>query len=558
MAVIHSWYAAAVPAQNPNQRCTCGYTKFRQRKTHLVEDVQRWMLFDDTAVGGGFGSTPFGTYFGAGSSGNWGLFDASHHITTFDVSCENCGRVRISKNLGGITVMASYVSGGVFYIVAGDVENTACYSLRLDGPTTSYVVGIVREIAVLPPIAATAPVITTPTPPSTDVIDTLLSAVLPEVAETGEYTVVLVDRCGDVEIPMVTISLEAPPMILRPSDADIGGAPESWLRGGAVLSPIGQPGSGSRRSIPLDFCSDVLEFDARLGSLPSSQGWTHAGAGGVGNFTLVEGGVMRAGTTVALNSYWTQTVAIAASPDRIYAYAVINPITVPGTNPGDGLEVDARYATLVASPYEGVRFNFYDHTIKGTALDGSGEVMPSLTEPPPGWLGIAAGQDASGDEALWGVEEALVSIYGTDGAAGALEVIARFGDVAGTGLLALIRNVVVSFPGRFIRPVFTAFTQVAAPRVRLYLACDANGSAQKTARFRVSYGVISDPYAMPATQVDFTINFVVANSVYEAAVDLPGLTANAPMWFSVERVAGHADDKVEATTHLLYATVRAA
>jgi hypothetical protein len=38
--------------------------------------------------------------------------------------------------------------------------------------------------------------------------------------------------------------------------------------------------------------------------------------------------------------------------------------------------------------------------------------------------------------------------------------------------------------------------------------------------------------------------------VYEVPVDLPGLTANQPFRFSIERDWTHADNQLEATVHL--------
>jgi hypothetical protein len=49
---------------------------------------------------------------------------------------------------------------------------------------------------------------------------------------------------------------------------------------------------------------------------------------------------------------------------------------------------------------------------------------------------------------------------------------------------------------------------------------------------------------------------IAANSIYEVVLDMPGLTANQPFWFSIERDWAHGDDKLAATVHLFQATVR--
>lgn len=518
-----------------------------------------------TSGGGGLGSTPFGTYFGTGPAGSWGLFEATYRAAALETLCESCGRLRSSKRLGGITAIGSYVTNGLLCVVAADVQRPAtCYALEFVGADTfsaelSLASGVpAAVVAPYPPI-----VIDTP-PPGASLADTLLCAELPEVAVSGDYTVYLVDRCSGHTTALVTIYLEAEPMMLMPSDADLNGAPRSWLFGGAASNPAGQPASGSRLSVPFDRCLGVLEYDARKGSLPGAQGFTHGGSGVPGDFQLVEGGVLRMATTNALPSYWDQTLVLGSVASQMHAYMVIRDDNTPitGGSPGDGIQLDGRYSLGLTFPYAGVRMAYADGELSAVRLDGTVDVQPFGDVLAPGWIEAAGADDnANAVEAVWGSGIGLRTTgiyYGLFGSAAAVDMTMRFGDVnANGGLIGYLRNAVVSAGGRFIRPQWASYTQVSDPVVRLYFVADANSSPTKTARFRLRYGSgTASPYAEPTGSVEATVNFVAANAVFEQAFDLTGLTANAPFWLTLERVWDSGDDLLDATVHLLYGTVR--
>jgi hypothetical protein len=61
---------------------------------------------------------------------------------------------------------------------------------------------------------------------------------------------------------------------------------------------------------------------------------------------------------------------------------------------------------------------------------------------------------------------------------------------------------------------------------------------------------------MPTSVQEATVAFTTANIVYEVPLQLTGLTANSPFWFTLERVWDHADDKLDSTVNFLQATVR--
>ncbi len=547
---------------DPHQRCTCGFRRFRERRIKTEEDIQRWMFFDNFK-GGGFGSTPFGTFFGAGVDGLWGLFDSTLKVTVQEVVCENCQRIRLSKNLGGIAVFASYISGGWFYVVASDVGRPiTCFDLKFEGPET-FVVPLELALGAIPPIFADPPPMTSPTLPSgAPTVDTQLRGRIPDVPETANYTVSVVDRCAGTETPLVTVLLEAPPMIITPDQADINGAPDFWLRQ-RLLFPT-QIASGSTRGIPLDYCEAVLEFDARFGTLPDSQSWSHeagAGTGAPSDYSLVEGGVMRAGTPGATNpSYWEKAITVSSAPSVVNYYAAyLWETDTAGSGFGEGLDFQALFAAS-AGAYSGLRTTHRDGVYYATALDSSAETAGFGGEYDVNGWNYAAGETDGTDEHSYlnGFLGVTSGLFGTQpGPAPGDEIRARFGDVVGEGVTAYIRNFVVSTPGRFIRAHFKASAPVSDPVLRLYLIGDLPASGDLTARILVRYGSgTATPYALPATIAEQTLNLVDANTVYELAFNLSGLTANLPFLFTVERNWVHGDDTRQSTVWLLQATVR--
>lgn len=521
------------------------------------------MLFDPSLASGGLGTTPFGTYFGSGSSGTWGLFDGVYQAVSEDTVCESCQRVRATRTIGGITALGSYVSNGWFYVAAADVARLAtCYEVRLEGPGGIYQVPLSFYPGAVPPIVAPTPPTTASSPPAAaSTVDTLLRARLPEVSETGTYTATLVDRCCGCETTLATFELEAPPMIIVPQQADLGGFPTPWVR--QQISAPTQLAARSRFGVPLDYCEAVLEYDARLGTLPASQGWTHqtGGAGAPGDFQLVEGGALRVlGPGGGDDTYYENDATLSAAPGKVFAYAdyLVDSTTLTPAA-GEGLDFQGLYASS-AGAYSGVRWDARDTGLRVTALDGASDAAwLEGTHSPRGWHTTGFEREGGTQQ---GVHNTLFDeglSFGTvAGPAPADEIRARFGDVAGQGLTAYIRNFVVSTPGRFCRAWFTGYSQVSAPRLRLYLVSDLPATAARTARVLVRYGPgTGAPYAMPTSTAEATVSLTAANTVYEVAIDLSGLTANNPFWFTVERDWSHGDDLLQATAWLYQATIRA-
>lgn len=526
--------------------------------------MQRWMRYDDTAMGG-FGATPYGTFFGGGSGGDWGEFTDTRRITSLATTCKSCNRVRVNKVVGGLTLFGSYVEEDAVYLVVADlVKPSTCYSLRIvgeDGETYDLPLTWIPGAPL--PLLTTTPVLTAPSPPAGAIlVNDVLRAYLPEVMDSQFFDFILVDSCAGRADTIATVYLETEPMIFSPLDADIGGAPRAWLRGARGRSNNDQPATGAIPSIPFDKCLGVIEYDASLGTLPVDQGFTHNGTGAEGDWTLVEGGVLLGTVAAALPSYWTKTLALSAAPGQAYSYGLIHEFTV-GSHAAadDGLIVGCKYATSIGAPYRGAYFSASANQWYWLRPDFTVATPVTPNSLHRGWEGFAVHNNIDfSDDQYWRGDIGATSIVSsTVGAAGAIEGVMLWGDYVGTapGSDWLIRHVCSSFGGRFIRARFTAVAPVSDPVIRIYGAADANSSPDKTIALRVTYASSNvDPYQAGATSVTAVANILVANAPYELAFALTGLTAKAPFYFTVERVWDHADDKLDATFHAHSITVR--
>lgn len=197
-------------ASNPNRRCPCGYTRFREGVSSASAAVERWVLFDDTEIGG-FGITEFGTFFGAGQGSTYGLFPGTQHVVSKTVTCESCGRVRSAKNLGGAIPFGMYVVDNVAVVVCSDVARPITgYSLSAYEPGgLGFEVQLSYQSGVPGAFIATTPV-TTSTTPLGAAADTMLVATILEVVLTGSYLFTFLDNNSGHNTPLATIFLEAP------------------------------------------------------------------------------------------------------------------------------------------------------------------------------------------------------------------------------------------------------------------------------------------------------------------------------------------------------------
>jgi hypothetical protein len=547
---------------DPNQRCTCGFRRFRERRIATESTVTRWLLFDTAGVQNGFGATPFGTLFGAGLAPGYAELTGAFRSTVQEIVCESCQRVRCRKALGGAALFGTYVEDGSFYIVVSDAQPPyTCFELRLTSSSgREYTSPFKYQAIVAPAITLPAePVSASPTlPTGATAADTVLRARLPDVPDTESYLAELVDRCAGVVSPLTSITLEEAPMLILPSQADLSGFPRVAIGQSSAIPS--QASSGILGAIPLEYCTGVLEYDARFGTLPDAQGWTHENAAGVGSpsdYTLVEGGVLRAGTPTGGNpSYWSNQLLQTASPVHGYGRFLVDSANVTPSN-GEGLSFQGSYTVpsfvspgwLVA--YKGGEFYRVEADLSGEAL-----VRPATEYDEQGWHEFYSHWDGTDGNIVFNGQTGRVpaSYYGDFAISGVAELNAEFGDVIGNGVVSYIQNFVVSTPGRFLRPRFVGVAPVVAPRLRVYLIRDTSTGGSRV-RLKLRYGDIA-PYAVPATELSTTLSLPTANAVVEVSFQLAGLTSGQPFSFTLERDWTSADDDLEATAWMLQATLR--
>jgi hypothetical protein len=541
------------------RRCPCGFTRFRERLSTTETLVQRWVPLVSE---GDFGGSPLGV--GLGSLERWGLFEAPLREVQREVRCESCGRLRAADDIGGIAVFALYSTGDHLVVVASDLRGPAsCYTLRLEGPETHHL-QVETFVGPMPELALALPLEVADEPPAgAPRVDVQLRAWLPEVSTGGEYSVTLVDRCAEAETALGVVLLEEAPMLITPSQADLGGAPELWLRQNFDI-PV-QGASGSGRGIPLEYCAAVIEYDARLGTLPDAQGWSHQDEGGGGapsDWALVAGRALYGNSPgVANPSYWRHEALLTSVPEVFHTYAAYRWVSDGGSTDEEGLHVRSMLE-VIPDTRRRLRWSYRQGELFAT-LSGSESAWSASAYDPRGWHYTAASRALATPEQPM-VHNGAVGYPVASGPDVGMppvivdnKLVALFGDVLGAGLEVYLRNVVVSTPGRFIRPFFAAAAPAATPTLRLFLVSDIAASLSKTARLLVRYGG-GDPYALPGSQVAATLNFINPNQVYELAFSLPGLTPGSPFWFTVEREWGHAEDALTSAVWLQHATVRRA
>lgn len=387
-------------------------------------------------------------------------------------------------------------------------------------------------------------------------------------------------------------------MIFTPLDADIGGAPPCWLKGSRLVPASLQPTGSPRTTIPFDRCTAVVEYDALSGVLPSADGWVTApGAANDGVWALSNGSLSLTKTVQeGFNGISKTAPYLVTGSSVLYGYCSMSG-DIPLGSSGDGL-VFRPLANLTAAA-SGTTFGqtggsevdfhggyiWYRQLGDKTGNPGAATNIKGSTNIPlsSGWVHAGAAIAPAGaypvsyigtdletraaqlgawetvGQALTWVPYNFNSLLADGGAsptilANTLEV--QLGSGPHSSYTGYFRDAVAA-DGRWIRARFAGYTQVTAPTMRLYLTAETNASAAKSARFLVKYGPTSNPNTVPSLSVGTTVSLSAANMTYEVPLNLPGLAANAPFWFSIERDWEHADDLLDATVHLLHGTVRA-
>lgn len=545
------------------RRCTCGHTEFSEQRSKQTNVVQRWIRY--SGLLSGMGSGPLGEDLGAGlelgEDYTWALVAVPLVSTRRIVRCKACARVRSSSILGGAGVYGSYTSvdGELLYIVVSDLVDIGCYVVRFQGAETIEVQ--VERASGTPSIVNYG----TPTefsedPPAALRVESLLSVVIPaEIRTPGEYMVTLVDRCSSTEYPLGTVFLEDEPMMIPLSSAQHDIPPGMLFRPSTPADlALGYLDPRLIDSIPFEKCLGVLEYDPRLGSLPSGQGWTEVSPGS-GQYSLFEGALQQHRSGGA-NDRWYSSLEIEDYSDRVFGYAVVRTF-------------DTMRASMIAAsaeagdPARGLRFDVEPISNKRQQvlhypLDGGSVVASNSQDVSPSWLRVGFG--AVGNAKMGALED---FVYGWSADTGDFtnslvpttdqRLEASFGLHDTYAGYAWYRYVCASVGGKFHRPYFRGTSQVSSPILRLYFFSET-AVGDTSARFLIRYGAGSlDPRTRPASTVAATVALEQAGTVYEVALALTGVGAG-PVWFSIERDWSHADDLNEATVHLSQITLRAA
>lgn len=550
-------------------RCTCGYDVFSERRSTSSAAAPCWVLYSSTPAGG-LGSSPLGgSPFGSGEEGGaaeqWARLDTSIEQTTLETRCSSCSRVRSARTLTGLLLVAAFRDEGTIYFVGPASSKLGCFFVEFRGPVTARV-PLRRDSR---PAPATTPIYDVEeileTPPEGAVLAAALyRADIPEIAYDGVYEIVLVNACADTEVLSLDPAyLEPAVMNLLPRDAELDAPPVM------VRAPLNTNDANTNAAWPVvetlrfEKCEGVLEYDARLQSLPEVQGWTRVDTGSA-QFAIVNGALRQTRSSGAFDGYYAQLV-LDEVPDTVKGYAVMRPMTASASvlfGAGDATEA-----------IKGARVDSVETATKTVvapiAMDGgSADTAHNF---PSGWVRVGAVRDPDNTGAVVAAEqEAYGSAFASgdypgspiDFASAGIRIEGHFGlltpspaDPVG---VAMYRTVVVSAPGLFIRPRFRSVSLVTSPVVRLQLFVEPFSGA-RTARFKIKYGTaLQNPQTPVETgTVSTTCSFSADNLVHEFALALTDLGVG-PFWFSLERDWQHADDTVEATVHMVQASVRAA
>ncbi len=540
-------------------KCTCGFTRFRESRSSSEADVACWVLYSSTVLGG-FGASPIGTFLGAGDEPEeeddlWAKILVPVTYTDLSTNCLSCGRLRFRKTLGGLGVATSYSHNGNLYLVTMSITNLGCYSIEFRGAETFSVP--IRRIASTPPALHVDNVLAfSLDPPAADPrATTVLYVPIPaDVNQPGIYTVHVVDTCAGTERALGTIYLENEPMIIPLQTAEYD-MPERMLQQGAVASSATDPGIvsyGNPYTLPFDKCDAVVEYDPRLGTTPTTQGWTETNVG-LGLYTVANG-VLRHVQPAGSASTFAKNVVTAAPPTQIYSYfSFLTDAYVPPT---------AAKAIAVYGDGTNIRYLPFECTGEST---GPTLFMPSKAS--PDLTLVAEGKYGWARAGIFRTNSLFIASIGDTSQGGGLDPGTvpypgiHFGltvgsdSLVGTGGSTYYRYACASSPGRFLRPYFRAVSSVNSPVLRLYVMSEAY-AGENTARFKIRYDPSTvSPLGRPSQEVSVTGALSTAGTVYELAVTLADVGVG-PVWFTVEREWDHADDALSSTAHLVQLTLR--
>lgn len=376
-------------------------------------------------------------------------------------------------------------------------------------------------------------------------------------------------------------------IVLGPRDADLNGAPPCWREGNWRPDTLRRPPHlCAFTTIPFDKCDLVFEYDARRPQqpMPFDQGWKLVSEGD-GNWEHDPlHGTLRFHPEGPTPSFWRRSDQLRPMPDRGAAHGLLMMIDGPRETREGGLDI-----LFEAAPpnrrARGMRGCWSDRW-HWRALDGSDAfpLIKAAAEPTldRAWHGFGLDAELIGPEIDAGdvdPNDGGKTIGGLDGlisnddrrrfrygTAEPEQAVAIFGMTErDTRVAGQIRNVCVSFPGRFVRASFRALTLAETTRLRLILCLGAEGEVENAgAVIRVLYtspSIGMRENALPEKEAPpGVIAFDPANpgGAVEVDFDLEGLKPGEPLRFTVERDWRSGEDRLRDTVHLLSAVLEEA
>lgn len=189
-------------------RCACGYNLFVDRvRRSVVHDAPRWFIVSRGVSTIGLGFTPLGTA-GVGDAELWGRANVDVYQGRVQKRCKSCARLRAEKPIGGGAVVGGWVAGDTILLLMSDVVDAACAFVQFRGQGMAIESPVVIVEEDLPQGVLDAVETTTQLPLGAVVARYVYRAEIPSTL-SGEYRVLLLDRCLNVTTPVMTITREA-------------------------------------------------------------------------------------------------------------------------------------------------------------------------------------------------------------------------------------------------------------------------------------------------------------------------------------------------------------
>jgi uncharacterized repeat protein (TIGR01451 family) len=387
------------------------------------------------------------------------------------------------------------------------------------------------------------------------------------------------DQTGPVtdsqNVPVVVPEpVTSDPVVITLTDADLNGAPGFWRSVDwlPTTNTAIEPTAGALPGIPLDKVDYLVEYDARLGTVPDDQGWKPSPAAPA--FFRLLPGTLAFGNTAAEPAFYTQTTALERGlPEQVHAYATLTIAEAPGRAAQDlGESFEIRFlvgqndneSTGMRAGWSRTRNSGLFHYVR---LDGSDRFAPTSIEPLNrlinAWTSVSLQADLRDNRALMShagiVDHRPLEWFGR-GKSREAELEVLFGFTRSRGRASgQLRNLVVSGPGRFMRVWLRSAAPTDAPVLRLGFITDARvkGRARITVRYDGDPG--RQPFMLPATRVDRTLPVGGVAPGQPEFIDLPLERGRQGqhLLLTVERDWTHGEDELRATLRLVSARLLA-